>query len=70
MRALRRLLASSILLVLALAGVAAASADAQPPSPVVGHVYVNDNTAGANCASAWTARWCLSTPSLPAACSR
>ena len=48
MRALRRLLASSILLVLALAGVAAASADALPPSPVVGHVYVNDNTAGAN----------------------
>jgi 6-phosphogluconolactonase (cycloisomerase 2 family) len=42
------LLAGSFLLVLALAGVAAASADAFPSSSVVGHVYVNDNTAGTN----------------------
>ena len=48
MRVLTRLLASSALLVLALAAVATASAGASQPSRVVGHLYVNDNTAGAN----------------------
>ena len=47
MRVSRRLLAASCLLMLALAATTA-SADASPSSPVVGHVYVNDNTAGAN----------------------
>src|SRR5262249_10204175 len=36
------------LLALALIGVTAASAGASQPSAVVGHDYVNDNTAGAN----------------------
>jgi 6-phosphogluconolactonase (cycloisomerase 2 family) len=42
------LIASSALLALAVAGLAAASAAASQTSPVVGHLYVNDNTAGAN----------------------
>ena len=48
MRVLTRLFASSALLVLALAALAAASAGASQTSRVVGHLYVNDNTAGAN----------------------
>ena len=48
MRVLTRLLASSALLVAALAALAAASAGASQPSRIVGHLYVNDNTAGAN----------------------
>jgi 6-phosphogluconolactonase (cycloisomerase 2 family) len=36
------------LLALALIGAIAASAGASQPSPVVGHTYVNDNTAGVN----------------------
>jgi 6-phosphogluconolactonase (cycloisomerase 2 family) len=45
MRVLKRLLVASVLLTLALAGTAAASSGR---SPVTGHLYVNDNTAGAN----------------------
>lgn len=48
MRVLTRLIASSALLVLAIAGLAVASAGASQRSPTVGHVYVNDNTAGVN----------------------
>ena len=46
MRVLTRLIVSSALLTLALAGLATGSAGASQTSPVVGHVYVNDNTAG------------------------
>ena len=48
MRVLTRLIVSSALLTLALAGLATASAGASQTSPVVGHLYVNDNTAAAN----------------------
>ena len=48
MRVLTRLLATSTLLVLALAALAAATAGASQTSRTVGHLYVNDNTAGAN----------------------
>jgi 6-phosphogluconolactonase len=47
MRVLTRLIASSALLVFALA-LATASAGASQTSPVIGHLYVNDNTAVAN----------------------
>jgi 6-phosphogluconolactonase len=47
MRVSRRLLTASCLLVLSLAATTA-SADASASSPVVGHVYVNDNTAATN----------------------
>ena len=46
MRVLTRLIVSSALLTLALAGLATASAGASQTSPVVGHLYVNDNTTG------------------------
>jgi 6-phosphogluconolactonase (cycloisomerase 2 family) len=45
MRVLKRLLVSSVLLTLALVGTAAASSGG---SRITGHLYVNDNTAGAN----------------------
>ena len=48
MRVLTRLIVSSALLTLALAGLATGSAGASQTSPVVGHLYVNDNTAAAN----------------------
>lgn len=48
MRFLTRLIASSALLALAVAAAATASAGASQSSPVVGHVYVNDNTTGVN----------------------
>jgi len=47
MRLLKRVTLSAAVGVLA-AGVTAASAAAAAGSPIVGHVYVNDNTAGAN----------------------
>ncbi|HEY2437545.1 MAG TPA: beta-propeller fold lactonase family protein [Solirubrobacteraceae bacterium] len=48
MRLLKRMLLPFALLALGLAGPAVASASAQDRSDVVGHVYVNDNTAGTN----------------------
>ncbi len=48
MRVLTRLSVFAGLLTLAVAGPVAVSAAAPPPSPVVGHVYVNDNTAPTN----------------------
>jgi 6-phosphogluconolactonase (cycloisomerase 2 family) len=48
MRLLSRMLLPFALLALALAGPAGSSASADSPSNVVGHVYVNDNTAGTN----------------------
>jgi 6-phosphogluconolactonase len=52
LRAAARLTALAAALTLAVTGVAAAHPSTgpghQPPSPVVGHVYVNDNTAPAN----------------------
>src|SRR3954449_12147111 len=48
MRVLTRLFASTGLLVLALAALAAATAGASQTSRTVGHLYVNDNTAGTN----------------------
>ncbi|HEY7632613.1 MAG TPA: beta-propeller fold lactonase family protein [Thermoleophilaceae bacterium] len=49
MRIFARLFVGGAFALLALAGFGAASAGASPPpSPVVGHLYVNDNTAGAN----------------------
>jgi 6-phosphogluconolactonase (cycloisomerase 2 family) len=48
MRLLSRMPLPFALLALALAGPAVGSASAHGPSDVVGHVYVNDNTAGTN----------------------
>ena len=48
MRLLSRLSMPFALLALALAGPAVGSASAHGPSDIVGHVYVNDNTAGSN----------------------
>ena len=47
MRFLARLTTAGVLLVL-LAAVGASPAAAAPKSPVVGHLYVNDNSAGTN----------------------
>src|ERR1051325_7564990 len=43
-----RKLVVALVAILALAGTVVASGSAGPPQVVVGHVYVNDNTAGAN----------------------
>jgi 6-phosphogluconolactonase (cycloisomerase 2 family) len=48
MRILARLFLGGAFALLALTGFGVASAAASPPSAVVGHVYVDDNTAGAN----------------------
>src|SRR5436190_20638876 len=48
MRFLPRLTTAGVLLVLLLAAVGASPAAAAPKSPVVGHLYVNDNSAGTN----------------------
>src|ERR1700748_1472909 len=48
MRIFTRWIVGGALALLATAGLGATSAGASPPSPVVGHLYVNDNTAGAN----------------------
>jgi 6-phosphogluconolactonase len=48
-----KLLRIALLLALAVVGATSASASASRPSGVVGHVYVNDNTAGVNTISAF-----------------
>lgn len=48
-----KLLRISLPLALAVAGAASASASASQPTRVVGHVYVNDNSAGVNTISAF-----------------
>jgi 6-phosphogluconolactonase (cycloisomerase 2 family) len=48
MRILARWITGGAVALLAIAGVGTASAAASAASPVVGHLYVNDNTAGAN----------------------
>jgi len=48
MRILARWIAGSAIALFAVAGLGAASAAASPSSAVTGHLYVNDNTAGAN----------------------
>jgi 6-phosphogluconolactonase len=53
MRLLSRMLLPFALLVVALAGPAVGSASADGPARVVGHVYVNDNTAGTNTIAAF-----------------
>jgi 6-phosphogluconolactonase len=53
MRLIRRMLLPFALLALGLAGPAVASASAHGRSRVVGHVYVNDNTAGTNTIAAF-----------------
>ena len=53
MRLIRRMLLPFALLALGLAGPAVASASAHGPSRMVGHVYVNDNTAGTNTIAAF-----------------
>ena len=53
MRLLSRMLLPFALLVVALAGPAVGSASAHGPARVVGHVYVNDNTAGTNTIAAF-----------------
>ena len=53
MRLIRRMLLPFALFALGLAGPAVASASAHGRSRVVGHVYVNDNTAGTNTIAAF-----------------
>jgi hypothetical protein len=53
MRLLRRIATTIGLIALAVAGTATASANAATGSDVVGHVYVNDNTAVANTIAAF-----------------
>ncbi|HEY2600387.1 MAG TPA: beta-propeller fold lactonase family protein [Thermoleophilaceae bacterium] len=48
MRIFTRWILGGAVALLAVAGLGVATAGASPPSPVVGHLYVNDNTAGAN----------------------
>src|SRR5215467_9643682 len=56
MRILTRWILGGALALLALAGLGATAAGASPPSPVVGHLYVNDNTAGSNTVAGFARR--------------
>ena len=53
MRLLKRIATTIGLIALAVAGTATASANASTGSDVVGHVYVNDNSAVANTVAAF-----------------